>query len=929
MRNVVAFNLAKVTPRDSLFFKGLADEFKRQKTSFVLFTPQRQDNMEAFSKPFDWVIANIAKSYPLEKVVLRHQLTDEQRAKWSERVAMLSLQDDTLSPAGMVDILERFANYVLETFRPQVVLSWNTLCPHSGVLGDLARGLGINVYMMERAFLDNSWFLEEGGLVGHSALVDTPLDALIAGREEECRLVGRTYLSADPFHAMLRYQQKQGTRFREILKAAAAAQRPTLAFLPPDDLSLGFKPVDNDDRRQHLPHYESSVEAAIALAEAVPHCDVIFKPHPSFREMVLPEKLRDNLFVVDHDYRDVIAGTDAMVSSGTGLVTNALAIGKPVIQMNRDQFLNKGITYEALDPTAIANAVAAALEKRDLAARLERFEMFIGYCLRYYLVSLPDADASFRRPGDAARWIVSQNFGAPAPPTPSDVAQPSTSRTELFRTLRSEPDATLLVDLDHTLLFANTTEAFLDTLRPRILFVMIHWLISWLISGPKLAERGISKNQVFDPMRVFWSAILAPWSLLAWRSRARQLVAERGNWVLIEALLKAGLDRLVIVTNGHPWLVRPVVSAMGLDRAVLVCGDVRAGPGDIRQVGKISAISRRVPGFTPGKCIAISDSRDDIQMLTRTQRGYLIDWGDPKTKADPLSRYFPFVLTAEGKYPGARVVRRHRFQEDLPVIVLAFVFAGLGLQTLLALIADPVTAGLALVWMVAVKLAAVLLLFLSFNAVYEIGYWDNDFVASKGEAQPNVSKAMEKFRAYPIRQGAWRWGLGLGLFGTLLLALCRNADNGMLAPLPESGAWAGDIALRWAVAFALWFAGLLVSRRVFNLHNSLPETARIYSFYLLHVLKLLIYALLLPIGLAGVVLIMAQVYRHWVGYVVYRFKGRKDDIPRMQMRGFFFLVLSAMLALATPTAALFDLTWILGALLFLTGQHRFRWPIAR
>lgn len=930
MTDIVAFNLAKVTPQDSVYFTGLAREFERNGASFALFSPGRADEMKRFTHGFDWVIGNISKRYPLDDVNLRHRLTKQQREKWITRVSTLALQRPEDTPEAMVDILERFANYVLREFDPKVVLSWNTLCPHSGILAEIARPLGVKVYMMERAFLDSTWFLEPGGLVGHSIIVDKSLEELVDGQEESCNLIGSSYLEANPFHAMARYAQKQGKRLYEILRASRTARRPVLAFLPPDDLSLGFRPTEDDDRRKHLPGYDNSIEAAIALAEAAPHCDVIFKPHPSFLEMRLPDKLRDNLFVVDHDYREVIAKSDVMVSTGTGLVANALSIGKPVLQMNRDQFLNKGITYEALTAAEIPAALEAALAEQDLPQRLERYRTFIGYCLQHYLVSSPTADAAFRRPVDVVREIVEQNISTVRPQRAPATEAPnlSNNRLEMFRTLRTEEQASLLVDLDHTLLFGNTTELFLDSVRPRTLFLMVHWLLQWLMPWSSLAADGIRKDQILDPLRVFLCAVLAPWSLILWRLRAPGLVQKSGNKTLISHLLQADPKRVIVVTNGHPWLVRPIVRAMGLGKASLVCGNVLPTRTDIRRIGKIADCSRRLPLFRPGRCIAISDSHDDIQMLTRARQGFLIDWRDAKTKADPFAHYFPFVLTTEGKYPKARVVRRHRFKEDFPVILIAFALAGIGLSSLGAAIAAPAEVLPSLLTQVVGKAVALFFLFISFNVVYEIGYWDNDFIAAANEDQPNVSAAMERFRTYPIRRGAWTWGVVLGLLGTMLVAL-----GGHLTALPfhdlvmqqVSAPWAA-LVVTWALAFGLWIITLIVTRKVFDLHNTLPESGRIYSFYLLHALKLLAYAVLLPIALAGVILVISQIYRHWLGYAVYRFKGHKDDVPRMQVRGFFFLVLSAIFALAVPPASLFDLSWFFGAVLLLAGPDGFRLP---
>ena len=924
MKNVVAFNLARVTDADAAYFLALRNAFVQAGANFVLFSPNTHDLIRDFHKPFDWTIKNIPAKLPIAQVVPQFRLTDEQYGKWSERVATLAVQDFDGPPEELVDILEKLANYILDTYQPDLILSWNTLCPHSGVLGEIASGMGITTYLMERGFLDQTWFVESGGLVGHSHLVGSRLEDLTGDRFDEYLAVGRSYLDASPFDKMLRYAQNQTSRFSQLLARSRVAGRPVIGFFPPDDLSLGFVPADHEDRRKHLPDYETSLDAARGLAESSPHVDVYFKPHPSFREKDLPEQLGANLFIVDHDYRDVIRQSDIVASTGSGLIVQAMAAGKPVIQMNRDQFANKGITFETLDnPRA---AVDAAVARQDLPLRLERFEAFIGYCLREYLVSAPSADASFRKPANVVRDIAIEVFGITPdwpiqPARVAGAANVTNGRVDMFRSLQSGNASHYLVDFDHTLLFGNTTELFLKGVWPGFLFTWIHWLVSWWTPWSKLAKKGIRKDQLFDPLRVLVTCLVSPWNLILWRIRARKLTAEKTNRPLVDALKTAGQERVVVVSNGHRWLVAPLVKAMGLDKATIVCGNRLPTKTDIRRIGKLAACSRDIPGFLPGRSIAISDSLDDIELLTRVRWGYLIDWNDPKDKADPLARYFPFVLTSEGKYPRAGVVRRHRFQEDLPVILAAFALAGLSFPALLGMAqAFQWQDALSLLISLGLKAAALFTLFVSFNTIYEIGYWQNDFISSQNEETPNVSAQMEKFRTYPVRRG-WIWGFGLGWIGTGLATLSGGSFT-LFSVLPFlNGPWTQGLTgfvLVWAVLCILWSGGLVVSRYVFRKHNTITELARIYTFFALHVLKLFLFALVLTPALSGVILIFAQVFRHRINYVVYRFKGDRSQTPKREVRGFFFVVLTLMMLAATSVFDVIDLTWLAGAILLTT-----------
>lgn len=212
------------------------------------------------------------------------------------------------------------------------------------------------------------------------------------------------------------------------------------------------------------------------------------------------------------------------------------------------------------------------------------------------------------------------------------------------------------------------------------------------------------------------------------------------------------------------------------------------------------------------------------------------------------------------------------------------------------------------------------LFFVSFNAVYELGYWENDFVAARKEAAPNVSPQMQKFQDYPLRPAAWIWAACLGALGAVCAAASGVAQplSGLLPVLPNSS---GALLLQVALLLAIWLLALWGLRILFKAHNSVEETRRIYTFWGLHSYKLFCYALLFPISVAGVVLVVAQVFRHWPNYLIYRYKGDRSNSPKQEMRAFVFLALTVMMLFALPVSEVVTLTWLAGAWLFLRKEE--------
>lgn len=927
MNTIVAFNLAKIGDSDAKFFEALHNEFRRCGYKFILFSNPNHDRIRKFRKPFEWKISNLTTHYPDLIRPIPSTDASEAASKWTKRISMLSLQGDEHSTSELYQILENFSEYVFDTYDPVGVLSWNTLCPHSGILAEKARTRNISTYLIERAFLNDTWFLEKGGLVGHSVLAGSSFEGLLEAHDEtDLADVGRSYLDTKPFRLMDRYDQPVDPAFKSIYKRNRSLSRGLIAFFPPDDLSLGFEPTDHEDRTRHVPSFNSSLDAAIALAKSSPDADVIFKPHPSFREIDLPEKIGDNLFVLNHDYRELISLSDAVATTGSGLAIVALSQGKPVIQLGRDQLTGKGICYEGIYPDDITQAAQDALGRRGLEARAHRFNVFLGYCLTSYLVSLPDSDGSFRTPATAVAEIV-HDLGHSQPAASSAFTKSdalphrfvSNNRMQMHEAMSDGRDRIAIVDFDHTMFFANSTELFLDSIRPRFLFVWLHWIVEWFTPWKTLRKRGVTRDQLKDPMLIFYATILFPWTWVMWVLRAKKNIQGLENNVLVNLIKSRPVDKIAIVSMGHPWVLKPLLRAMGLGRYKLICGNIYPTRSDIRRVGKWKACMSKIRDLRPGGPIVVTDSMADADVLSQASQGFLIDWKDEKNKADYLSSYFPFVLTSNGKYAGQNVVKRHRFEEDFPLLLIAFLSCLI--PVFAPVFSDPSSLSLPQIGTIVFKtvayVLALLCFFISFNSVYEIGYWENDFVAAQREKKPNVSPKMQRFKNYPVHIGGWVWGVVLGGIGALIMYV-----SGLASPVRSIVELIGLPAITTIPAMiAAWILVLIVQRIAFNIHNSIKPDSRIYSFFALHAYKLVIYAIMFPATIAGAFILVSQIFRHWINYVVYRFDGAKARTPKGNVRPFFLVSLTLIYVLMTLDLSVFNLVWALGFVFFITNMQ--------
>jgi hypothetical protein len=153
------------------------------------------------------------------------------------------------------------------------------------------------------------------------------------------------------------------------------------------------------------------------------------------------------------------------------------------------------------------------------------------------------------------------------------------------------------------------------------------------------------------------------------------------------------------------------------------------------------------------------------------------------------------------------------------------------------------------------------LLFVSFWAVYEIGYADNDRCAVAREADPVVSVAFGGFEALRFIPAACLWALLCGAAGL---------------------AWLGS-GMGGAVSWAVYLASVGL---VFFIFNRLDKPSRVWLYPVLAGLRAFGYLAVLPAGPAGLAAGLAQIFARFLGYFTYRqghLSGRRD-YPTLPLR---------------------------------------------
>jgi len=185
------------------------------------------------------------------------------------------------------------------------------------------------------------------------------------------------------------------------------------------------------------------------------------------------------------------------------------------------------------------------------------------------------------------------------------------------------------------------------------------------------------------------------------------------------------------------------------------------------------------------------------------------------------------------------------------------------------------------------------LLLLSFWAIYELGYVDNDRIGARYETKPKLSAAYHAAPVATPNVRPWLWALGSAALAIVLLrwpAPPRIAD------------------------LAVWTGLLVLLHQGFRFYNRLDKQSRIWPFAGLQLARTAAFAVLVPISTVGAMALAAHVLARWTPYLVYRITGRDWPDTRLPLvRLMFFLILTGLLVPALGVAPFLE--WTAAALL--------------
>jgi hypothetical protein len=425
-------------------------------------------------------------------------------------------------------------------------------------------------------------------------------------------------------------------------------------------------------------------------------------------------------------------------------------------------------------------------------------------------------------------------------------------------------DGPILLDLDETLYLRNSTEDFIDSARPSLLALVLMRTLDvvkpWRWTGGETTR---------DVWRVRLIATCFPRTERHWKNRVAGLAAKFTNLRLLAALKTPGRIP-IIATTGFRSIVTPLVAALGLPHAQIVAA--RLSSFADRRDGKLHLAVSALGDDTVRRALVLTDSAQDIALLEACARPLRTVWPEAHPHHALSGVYLPGQYLTHVKRPGARYIVRGILQEDFAFWVLSSI----------ALAALPV-----------LHILGLLFLLLSFWAIYERGYVDNDLIAARFEAEPKLSAEFSESTVATPRWQPWIWALAGGAIAILLLR------------------WP---ALPVAADFAAWSAVLIATHGWFALYNRMDKGTRVWMFIGLQLARSAAFVALVPIVPVGAAAVGAHVLAKWVPYYVYRLVGKDWLSESFHLtRLLFFAVLASLLGVSQGFASL--LNWTALALL--------------
>lgn len=318
---------------------------------------------------------------------------------------------DHINAILMVDYIYKYIYKIIDELKPISIIALSTSTTAHSILREICKKERIPIIFTHPGILPGTFAFDIGGEVGESlpAIYAEKFTALSVSNSEikEASEVWR-YLAASKLNRKFQPQNQCINYINSKRKQGL----PIVFYAGQNDICSHMVPYTQNTRKYHSPMFQSSIEAAVYLADLCKrnNWNFVYKPHPMFIQENVKELLPANtIYIETGDINDIVDVSDVVVTilSQTNYV--ALIRHKPVVMLGYNQTRGKGCTYEAFEKDKIESTIMEALKNGFTKAQQDAFLLHIAQVLKYYLYD--DMSERALRFGRTAPYSIEEFYG--------------------------------------------------------------------------------------------------------------------------------------------------------------------------------------------------------------------------------------------------------------------------------------------------------------------------------------------------------------------------------------------------------------------------------------------------------------------------------------------------------------------------------------
>lgn len=313
-------------------------------------------------------------------------LSVEEREKWIDRClkSWTKVAHSKNQAEAIVNAIEINAITVLKHLQPIAFIGWNTMEYRFGIVGDVARKLGIQSFSIETGALFQSLRIDRYNLATQIKFPNIDKKYIQIGNELIKQIVDKN---------LSLYEQNKYNEDISLIENARKLGKRIVLVLGTLESDVGIFPSECRDSKIILPGFENSYEVAIT-ASLIKTDFVIYKPHPLWKSD-FPGSEEDNRNVLTSftDSILLIDLADIVININGKLIVPLVLKNKLIINIGIGFFSNLEFGFIAFDKDSLIQILSNEFNY-DCSKSLANIKFALGflYSTSWYIFESSDID---------------------------------------------------------------------------------------------------------------------------------------------------------------------------------------------------------------------------------------------------------------------------------------------------------------------------------------------------------------------------------------------------------------------------------------------------------------------------------------------------------------------------------------------------------